>query len=115
MREISLPGELSLPEVHGKVSWGVRSLFNDYTGWFHLQSTTELYDVPRTAVDPEIVDMAGGPAAVAARGAEHLEKGPLDRARSRDAVRLLGHGGDQAAQHRRAGGHSKLLMDHRTR
>ena len=54
---------------------GVRSIFDDYTGWFHLQSTTELYSVPRSALDPEIVDMAGGPAAVAARGAAYLEAG----------------------------------------
>ena len=73
MREIQLPEELSLPEVHGKVSWGVRSIFDDYTGWFHLQSTTELYDVPRDALDPELVELAGGPAVIVARGLEHLE------------------------------------------
>jgi alkyl sulfatase BDS1-like metallo-beta-lactamase superfamily hydrolase len=87
MREIQLPEELALPEVHGKVSWGVRSIFDDYTGWFQLQSTTELYDVPRTAIDPEIVDMAGGVAAVAARGAEHLEKGqPVEALHFSDMV-----------------------------
>jgi glyoxylase-like metal-dependent hydrolase (beta-lactamase superfamily II) len=87
MREISLPDELSLPQVHGKVSWGVRSIFDDYTGWFHLESTTELYDVPRSALDSEIVAMAGGPAAVAARGAEHLRKGePIEALHLSDMV-----------------------------
>lgn len=80
MREITLPEDLALPEVHGKVSWGVRSIFDDYTGWFHLQSTTELYDIPRAALDPELVEMAGGPAAVSARAAAHLENGEPVRA-----------------------------------
>lgn len=80
MREIQLPEELTLPEIHGKVSWGVRSIYEDYTGWFHLQSTTELYDVPRTALDAEIVEMAGGTEAVAARGATHLQAGELVKA-----------------------------------
>ena len=74
MREITLPGHLTLPEVHGKVSWGVRSIFEDYTGWFHLRSTTELYGVPRRAIDPEIVEMAGGANAVAARGRVRLDR-----------------------------------------
>ncbi len=74
MREIALPPELALPEVHGKVSWGVRSIFEDYTGWFQLRSSTELYAVPRRAIDPEIVEMAGGTNAVAARGAARLER-----------------------------------------
>ena len=38
-------------------------------------STSELHSVPRSALDPEIVDMAGGPAAVVARGAAHPEPG----------------------------------------
>jgi len=80
MREIQLPEELALPEVHGKVSWGVRSIFDDYTGWFHLESTTELYDVPRAALDPELVEMAGGPGAVVARGDAHLGKGETVKA-----------------------------------
>ena len=80
MREIQLPAELALPEVHGKVSWGVRSIFDDYTGWFHLQSTTELYDVPRAALDPELVEMAGGPDTVVARGNTHLEQGETVKA-----------------------------------
>ena len=80
MREIQLPEELALPEVHGKVSWGVRSIFEDYLGWFHLESTTELYDVPRSALDPELVKMAGGADAVAARGLKHLDNGETVKA-----------------------------------
>ena len=80
MREIRLPDALSLPEVHGKVSWGVRSIFEAYTGWFHLRSTTELYAVPRGAIDPELVGLAGGTDPVAARGRARLDAGEPEAA-----------------------------------
>jgi glyoxylase-like metal-dependent hydrolase (beta-lactamase superfamily II) len=97
MREIRLPEELAIPEVHGKVSWGVRSIFEAYTGWFHLRSSTELYDVPRQSVDPEIVEMAGGPDAVAARGAARLQKGEPEAALHLADMALAAEPGNQAA------------------
>ena len=45
MREIQLPDELAVGEGYGKVSWGVRSIWEGYAGWFHARSTTELYPV----------------------------------------------------------------------
>jgi alkyl sulfatase BDS1-like metallo-beta-lactamase superfamily hydrolase len=66
--------------VHGKVSWGVRSIYEAYLGWFHLQSSTELYAVPVRAVYPEIVAMGGGAAAFAERATAHVEKGEPERA-----------------------------------
>ena len=75
MREIQLPDHLALPEPHGKVSWGVRSIWEAYTGWFHLDSTSELYALPREAVYAEVVAMAGGAPALAARARAHLDRG----------------------------------------
>ena len=49
MRDVSLPSELALPQVHGKVPWIVRSVWEEHVGWFRYESTTELYDV-RTLV-----------------------------------------------------------------
>jgi alkyl sulfatase BDS1-like metallo-beta-lactamase superfamily hydrolase len=80
MQEISLPESLAIPEVHGKVSWGVRSIYEAYLGWFHLQSSTELYAVPVRVVYPEIVAMGGGAEAFAGAAAEHVEKGEPERA-----------------------------------
>ncbi|WP_018179487.1 alkyl sulfatase dimerization domain-containing protein [Jongsikchunia kroppenstedtii] len=62
MREIELPGELEVGQGYGKVSWDVRAVWENYSGWFHHQSTTELYDVPRRAVDADLVELAGGDA-----------------------------------------------------
>ena len=50
MREIRLPDELAVGEGYGKVSWGVRSIWEGYAGWFHARSTTELYPVAPDAV-----------------------------------------------------------------
>ena len=64
MREIRLPDELAVGEGYGKVSWGVRSIWEGYAGWFHARSTTELYPSPPDAVWAEVVTMAGGPDAI---------------------------------------------------
>lgn len=75
MREIRLPPHLRIPEVHGKVSWGVRSIWEAYTGWFQLRSSAELYGVPPWSVHGEIVEMAGGADAVSERAAARLRAG----------------------------------------
>ena len=59
MREISLPAQCEVGEGYGKVSWSVRAIWEHYAGWFHHESTTELYDVPRSAVDSDLVELAG--------------------------------------------------------
>jgi alkyl sulfatase BDS1-like metallo-beta-lactamase superfamily hydrolase len=75
MREVELPDELAVGQGYGKVSWGVRSIWEGYAGWFHARSTTELYDVSPESVWPEIVAMAGGAAAVAHAAAARVAGG----------------------------------------
>jgi len=75
MREIRLPPELVVGEGYGKVSWSVRAIWENYAGWFHHRSTTELYDVPADAVHEDLVELAGGADAIAKRAAERLERG----------------------------------------
>jgi len=45
MQQIRLPPHLVLPEVHGKVPWIVRAIWEEHVGWFRYESTTELYDI----------------------------------------------------------------------
>ena len=59
MREVRLPEHLDLGEGYGKTSWNVRAIWENYAGWFHHRSTTELYDVPATAIAADLVTMAG--------------------------------------------------------
>lgn len=67
MRDISLPADLELGEGYGKVSWDVRAIWENYAGWFHHRSTTELYPVPASSVHADLVELAGGSDAIAAR------------------------------------------------
>jgi glyoxylase-like metal-dependent hydrolase (beta-lactamase superfamily II) len=79
MREIKLPEELKIGEFHGKVSWAVRSIWEEYSGWFHYDSTTSLYGVPRSSVDTDLVELAGGAGMLAARARTKLCAGrPLE-------------------------------------
>ena len=68
--------ELALPQAHGKVPWIVRSIWEEHVGWFRYESTTELYDVPPSAVWPDIVEFAGGTAPFIERADAHAEGGP---------------------------------------
>jgi alkyl sulfatase BDS1-like metallo-beta-lactamase superfamily hydrolase len=87
MREVTLPPELALPQVHGKVSWIVRSIWEEHVGWFRYESTTELYDVPPSSVWPDVVDVAGGTAALTARADAHARAGrPLQALHLTDIV-----------------------------
>lgn len=74
MKEIVLPPELELTQIHGRVSWAVKSIWEYYATWFHFDSTTELYPVPRSEVDAEIAALAGVDA-LAEKAAEHVASG----------------------------------------
>lgn len=84
MREISLPERLKIGEFHGKVSWAVRAIWEENSGWFHYDSTTSLYGVPRSGVNGDIVELAGGSPALVARAQQHVDAG-----RSLEALHLL--------------------------
>ena len=73
MREIELPAELAPAPGRGPVSWYVRSVWEELTGWFRQESTTELYGVPPRAIWGELAEMAGGPDALAERAHRHIE------------------------------------------
>jgi alkyl sulfatase BDS1-like metallo-beta-lactamase superfamily hydrolase len=95
MEEIELPPELRVGQGYGKVSWAVRTFWEEYVGWFKLQSTTELYPDPAPAALAELVEVAGvdcvldraeaalarGDAVVAIRLGEALEATASDHPR----------------------------------
>jgi alkyl sulfatase BDS1-like metallo-beta-lactamase superfamily hydrolase len=79
MAEIVLPPELALGEGHGKVSWNVRAIWEEYAGWFQYRSTTELYHVPPSAVWAELAEMVGGANVLSDAARRHLVAGrPLN-------------------------------------
>jgi alkyl sulfatase BDS1-like metallo-beta-lactamase superfamily hydrolase len=75
MREITLPPELEVGEGYGKVSWSVRAIWENYVGWFHHHSTTELHPTPPWSVHGELCELAGGPAAIAKAARARLDAG----------------------------------------
>ncbi|ADP82396.1 MBL fold metallo-hydrolase [Pseudofrankia inefficax] len=79
MGQVTLPPELNIPQGHGKVPWIVRAIWEEHTGWFRYESTTELYHVPPSAIWDELIDLAGGTAPLLARAEAHLAAGrPLE-------------------------------------
>ena len=72
VRTVVLPPELEVGEGYGKVSWNVRAIWENYAGWFHHRSTTELYAGDTGAVHAELAELAG-PAAVVGAGWRRLE------------------------------------------
>lgn len=72
MQQITLPPELEVGQGYGKVSWGVRSIWEHYAGWFHHQSTTELFAVPRSEINRDLLELAGGPLPLIRRAAQKL-------------------------------------------
>jgi alkyl sulfatase BDS1-like metallo-beta-lactamase superfamily hydrolase len=99
MRDVTLPSELALPQVHGKLPWIVRAIWEEHAGWFRFESTTELYDVPPRSVWPDILELAGGVAALTERARTHAEAGrPLQALHLTDIV--LAHSPDDPGARR---------------
>jgi glyoxylase-like metal-dependent hydrolase (beta-lactamase superfamily II) len=85
MREFAFPEALKIGDFHGKAMWAVKSIWREYSGWFHYEDgTTELYGVPRSAVNADIAELAGGASALAGRARLHVEAG-----RPLEAIHLL--------------------------
>lgn len=87
MRDAALPEHLNIGEFHGKVSWAVKTIWEEYAGWFHYEDgTTELYGVPRSAVDADLVALAGADAMTARALAHHVAERPLEAIHLLDIV-----------------------------
>ena len=80
VREFNFPGNVAIGDFHGKASWAVKSIWREYSGWFHYEDgTTALYGVPQSSVHADLAELAGGAGALAARGKAHNEAGrPLE-------------------------------------
>lgn len=79
MREIELPPDLAQDEVYGNIPWSVRGIYEGYVGWFD-GNVSNMYETPPTAIYPEIVELAGGADALAARAVELVQSGDPQRA-----------------------------------
>jgi glyoxylase-like metal-dependent hydrolase (beta-lactamase superfamily II) len=80
MREFAWPDGMEIGEFHGKAAWAVKSIWREYSGWLHYEDgTTALFGVPRSSVDADLVELAGGAARLAERALAKLKAGaPLE-------------------------------------
>jgi alkyl sulfatase BDS1-like metallo-beta-lactamase superfamily hydrolase len=98
MREIALPENLKIGEFHGNVRWAVRAIWDEYSAWFHYDSTTSLYGVPRSSVDVDLVELAGGVDRIAERAHQRVEAGQALEAIHLLDIALNVEPGNKAAQ-----------------
>lgn len=80
VREFKFPGNVAIGDFHGKASWAVKSIWQEYSGWFHYEDgTTALFGVPRSSVHADIAELAGGAGVLAARAKAYVDAGkPLE-------------------------------------
>ena len=62
----------------------MRAIWEEYSSWFHYDSTTSLYGVPRSSIDADLVELTGGAGALADRAGRKLAEG-----RPLEAIHLL--------------------------
>ena len=107
MRAVALPEHLKIGEFHGKVSWAVKTIWEEYAGWLHYEDgTTELYGVPRSSVNKDLAELAGIDA-LTARAQTHAEAG-----RPLEAMHLLDIALGAEPQNLPALKIKKLALDH---
>jgi alkyl sulfatase BDS1-like metallo-beta-lactamase superfamily hydrolase len=86
MQDIRLPASYDLSQIFGKVSWSVRGIYDGYAGWFDGNPST-MYEVPPSAVYPDLVRLAGGPDAVVQLALAKLSAGrPVETLHLTDVV-----------------------------
>ena len=111
MREFAFPDAIRIGDFHGKATWAVKSIWREYSGWFHYEDgTTELYGVPRSSVDGDLAELAGGADRLAERAQARLDAGEPLEALHLVAIALGAEPGNRAALLVKKGA-SQLLLE----
>jgi alkyl sulfatase BDS1-like metallo-beta-lactamase superfamily hydrolase len=79
--EISLPKELQISEIYGRVDWSVRGIYLGYAGWFDGNPSTML-GINALKSASELVALAGGVDKVTDRAKSLFEEGKFNQALS---------------------------------
>ncbi len=108
MREVTLPDHLYVGQAYGKVSFCVRTVWEQYMGWFQGLRTSELLSVQPHHVSGELAQMAGVDAVIA-RARAALDKGDAERAMALVEAALAAEPGNAAALDLSAAIHEALL------
>ncbi|BFM08161.1 alkyl sulfatase dimerization domain-containing protein [Halioxenophilus aromaticivorans] len=61
MADIQPPDGLLLTEEYGKLSWNIRAIYHEYTGWQEPErGITDLYSVPASSIAGDLKELLGG-------------------------------------------------------
>lgn len=80
MQEITLPENLQPTHGRSPVPWYIRTIWEEYTGWFRAELTSELYATPSKAIWPELAELAGGVAPLLDMAWKHLNQNDAEKA-----------------------------------
>jgi len=78
--KLKLPDHLTPRDGRCPPHWIARSVWEEYSGWFRQERTSELYPTPPSAIWPELASMAGGASALIEKARSHLEAGDSEKA-----------------------------------
>jgi alkyl sulfatase BDS1-like metallo-beta-lactamase superfamily hydrolase len=109
MREVVLPTELHVGEGYGMVRWNVRAIWENYAGWFHHRSTTELYADDPDSAERTLVELAGT-AAVLDRAKALLDAGQAVQAIHLTEIVNRNHPDDDDVRRLLIDAHARLLQ-----
>ncbi|GIH68046.1 alkyl sulfatase dimerization domain-containing protein [Sphaerimonospora thailandensis] len=110
VREIALPAELRVGQGYGKVSWGVRTIWESYLGWFHHDRTSALLPLDQSRVLTDLVEIAGAGNVLRLAGERMRQKRFAEATTLGEAV--LAHSpGDRDALRLLVESHRNLLDD----
>jgi len=110
MQEIAVPQHLDIGEGYGQTKWNVRAIWENYAGWFHHRSTTELYGVTPLAVAPDLVAAAGADTLMNLARA-HLQAGRAVEALQLTDILLATKPDHQQAKSVAISAHEHLLLN----
>ncbi|HME49819.1 MBL fold metallo-hydrolase [Mycobacterium sp.] len=110
MRQIALPPNLEVGQGYGMVRWDVRAIWENYAGWFHHRSTTELYPVAPSNVSADLLELAGADAIVG-RARKALGEGDALRAISLAEIVHDVEAHHEGARHVLIAAHRHLLAE----
>jgi len=78
--KLKLPEHLTPRDGRCPPHWIARSVWEEYSGWFRQERTSELYPTPPSAIWPELASMAGGASALIDKARSHLSSGDPQKA-----------------------------------
>lgn len=111
MDTITVPAHLDVGENYGLTRWNVRAIWENYAGWFHARSTTELYGAHPTGHYHDLARISGGAGPIAAMARQRLLGGDPVLAIQLAEVALAADPRHQESLTVTLAAHEQLLMD----